>query len=122
MSAGLAYGKCEKNHTHGSVSVLASATHPRETQRITASNPKKKKLPKKLIEIENWKGDYISGRRGMFLSYWAWDYGNGKHCADRLASCTDLRDTFVHTKPGMQMAAGMSCKYLIRLLLEKVTW
>jgi len=58
----------------------------------------------------------------MFLSYWAWDYGNGKHCADRLASCTDLRDTFVHTKPGMQMAAGMSCKYLIRLLLEKVTW
>lgn len=37
---------------------------PKRNPKDNSLESKKKKLPKKLIEIENWKGDYISGRRG----------------------------------------------------------
>jgi len=49
----------------------------------------------------------------MFRSLWVWE-----RLRRSLTSCTDFRDTFVQTKPGMKIEASMSCKYLNRLLLK----
>lgn len=82
--------------------ILAKKKNPKDN---TAWHNEKKKHPKKLIEIENWKGDYILGCRCGVISEslmcrvgFFWVYKRQRRSPDKLAG-----DFFSDIKSGIKI-------------------